>query len=39
MIDDDELRELFELESEDHLQKMDEGLLILEKQPDDSETF
>jgi two-component system, chemotaxis family, sensor kinase CheA len=35
MIEDEELRELFKLESEDHIQEMTEGLLTLEKQPDD----
>ncbi len=39
MIEDDELRELFKLESEDHIQEMNEGLLILEKQPDNVETL
>ncbi|MCR9143049.1 MAG: hybrid sensor histidine kinase/response regulator [bacterium] len=35
MIQDDELRDLFRIESEEHLQKLDEGLLHLEKVPDD----
>lgn len=37
MIQDDELRDLFRIESEEHLQKLDEGLLHLEKVPDDQE--
>ncbi len=39
MIEDDELRELFKLESEDHLQEITEGLLALEKQPDDAKAL
>ena len=39
IIEDDELRELFKLESEDHIQEMTEGLLTLEKQPDDVEAL
>lgn len=35
MIQDDELRDLFRIESEEHLQKLDEGLLRLEKEPGD----
>lgn len=35
MIQDDELRDLFRIESEEHLQKLDEGLLHLEKVPGD----
>ncbi|MEQ9366357.1 MAG: Hpt domain-containing protein, partial [Leptospirales bacterium] len=35
MIQDDELRDLFRIESEEHLQKLDDGLLHLEKAPDD----
>jgi two-component system, chemotaxis family, sensor kinase CheA len=35
MIDNLELRELFSAESEEHLQKLDENLLHLEKSPDD----
>ncbi len=35
MIEDEELRDLFKIESEEHLQKLDEGLLHLEKYPDD----
>ncbi|MBF0368181.1 MAG: hybrid sensor histidine kinase/response regulator [Magnetococcales bacterium] len=35
MIEDVELRELFQAESEEHLQKLDESLLHLEKHPDD----
>jgi two-component system chemotaxis sensor kinase CheA len=35
MIEDDELRDLFNTASEEHLQKLDDGLLHLEKYPDD----
>jgi len=35
MIPDDELRSLFKAESEEHLQQLEQGLLHLEKQPDD----
>ena len=35
MIEDEELRELFRVESEEHLQHLDEGLLRLEKDPHD----
>lgn len=35
-IDDDELRHTFQIASEDHLQKLDEGLLHLEQHPDDT---
>ncbi|MEW5856865.1 MAG: hybrid sensor histidine kinase/response regulator [Cyanobacteriota bacterium] len=35
MIEDDELRDLFKTASEEHLQKLDDGLLHLEKYPDD----
>ncbi|HEY9807712.1 MAG TPA: hybrid sensor histidine kinase/response regulator [Halomicronema sp.] len=34
MIEDEELRITFKVASEEHLQKLDEGLLILEKTPD-----
>ena len=34
-IQDEELRELFRAESEEHLQRLDEGLLRLESHPDD----
>ena len=34
-IDDDELRTIFQIASEEHLQKLDDGLLHLEKHPDD----
>jgi two-component system chemotaxis sensor kinase CheA len=37
MIDDEELRMTFQFASEDHLQKLDEGLLYLEKHPKDPE--
>jgi chemotaxis protein histidine kinase CheA len=33
MIDDDELRELFQTECEEHLQTLDDGLLRLESSP------
>ncbi|MBD2740229.1 hybrid sensor histidine kinase/response regulator [Coleofasciculus sp. FACHB-1120] len=35
IIEDDELRDLFKIASEEHLQKLDDGLLHLEKYPDD----
>jgi two-component system, chemotaxis family, sensor kinase CheA len=35
-IEDDELRELYKVASADHLEKLERGLLSLEKQPDDS---
>lgn len=35
MIEDSELREVFKTASEEHLQKLDEGFLYLEKHPDD----
>lgn len=35
-IEDDELRELFQAESEEHLQHLDDGLLRLESNPSDS---
>lgn len=37
MIKDTELREVFKTTSEEHLQKLDEGFLYLEKHPDDLE--
>ncbi len=37
MIEDVELREVFQTASEEHLQKLDEGFLYLEKNPDDLE--
>ena len=37
MIKDAELREVFKTTSEEHLQKLDEGFLYLEKHPDDLE--
>ena len=37
MIEDPELREVFQTASEEHLQKLDEGFLYLEKHPDDLE--
>jgi len=36
MIEDDELREVFKTASEEHLQNLDEGLLYLEKHPNDA---
>lgn len=35
MIEDEELRNLFKTASEEHLQKLDDGLLYLEKHPND----
>lgn len=35
MLEDQELRDIFKIASEDHLQKLDEGLLYLEKTPND----
>ena len=35
-IEDDELRELYKVASADHLEKLEQGLLSLEQQPDDS---
>jgi two-component system, chemotaxis family, sensor kinase CheA len=35
-IEDDELRELYKVASADHLEKLERGLLSLEKQPNDS---
>lgn len=37
MIEDDELREVFKIASEEHLQQLEDGLLHLEKHPDDRE--
>jgi two-component system chemotaxis sensor kinase CheA len=39
MIEDAELRELFQIESEEHLQSLDDGLLRLETHPQDSATL
>ncbi len=39
MIEDEELRELFQAESEEHLQTLDDGLLRLEAAPDDKATL
>jgi len=36
-IEDEELRDIFKTASEDHLQKLDDGFLYLEKHPDDQE--
>ncbi|MEG3897038.1 MULTISPECIES: hybrid sensor histidine kinase/response regulator [unclassified Microcoleus] len=36
MIEDEELRDVFKIASEDHLQKLDDGLLYLEQHPKDS---
>ncbi|MBL1174852.1 hybrid sensor histidine kinase/response regulator [Pantanalinema sp. GBBB05] len=38
-IDDEELREIFKAASEEHLQNLDQGLLHLEKYPDDRVTL
>nr|WP_315862837.1 hybrid sensor histidine kinase/response regulator [Trichothermofontia sichuanensis] len=38
-IEDDELREVFAIASEEHIQNLDAGLLHLEKHPDDLETL
>ncbi|WP_448572237.1 hybrid sensor histidine kinase/response regulator [Trichothermofontia sp.] len=38
-IEDDELREVFQIASEEHIQNLDAGLLHLEKHPDDMETL
>jgi len=38
-IDDEELRTLFKAESEEHLQRLDEGLLRLERHPNDRATL
>lgn len=37
MIEDDELREVFKTASEEHLQNLDDGLLYLEKNPQDTQ--
>ncbi|HMV77444.1 MAG TPA: hybrid sensor histidine kinase/response regulator [Leptospiraceae bacterium] len=39
MIEDSELRDLFQIESEEHLQIIEKGLLELEKNPNDLETL
>jgi two-component system, chemotaxis family, sensor kinase CheA len=39
MIEDEELRELFRIESEEHIQIIEKGLLDLEKNPKDYETL
>lgn len=39
MIQDEELRELFRIESEEHIQVLEKGLLELEKNPHDYETL
>ncbi|MCX7997512.1 MAG: hybrid sensor histidine kinase/response regulator, partial [Leptospiraceae bacterium] len=39
MIQDEELRELFRIESEEHIQVIEKGLLELEKNPHDYETL
>ncbi|MDY6806646.1 MAG: hybrid sensor histidine kinase/response regulator [Cyanobacteriota bacterium] len=39
MIEDRELREVFKIACEEHLQKLDEGFLYLEKHPQDSATL
>jgi two-component system chemotaxis sensor kinase CheA len=39
MIEDDELRTTFQFASEEHLQKLDEGLLYLEEHPEDQENL
>lgn len=39
MIEDEELRDLFKVESEEHLQHLDEGLLRLERDPADQATL
>ncbi|PZV07940.1 MAG: hypothetical protein DCF32_05975, partial [Leptolyngbya sp.] len=39
MIDDTELRDIFKTASEERLQALDDGLLYLEKHPDDSATL
>lgn len=36
MIEDDELREVFKIASEEHLQNLDDGFLYLEKNPNDT---
>jgi two-component system chemotaxis sensor kinase CheA len=39
MIDDTELRDIFKISSEERLQALDQGLLHLEKHPDDRDTI
>ncbi|MEM7179834.1 MAG: hybrid sensor histidine kinase/response regulator [Spirochaetota bacterium] len=39
MIEDKELSDLFRVESEEHISKIEDGLLIIEKQPEDGETL
>ncbi|TAG98010.1 MAG: hybrid sensor histidine kinase/response regulator [Oscillatoriales cyanobacterium] len=39
MIEDEELRDVFKIASEEHLQKLDDGLLYLEQHPGDSATL
>ena len=39
MIEDEELRSIFKIASEEHLQKLDAGLLYLEKHPNDQATL
>lgn len=39
MIDDEELREIFRTESANHIQRMEDGLLRLEQDPQDEETL
>jgi len=39
MIDDQEMRELFRIESEEHLQRIETGLLRLEQAPDDADAL
>ncbi len=39
MIQDDELRDLFQVESDEHLQALDDGLLRLETAPGDTKTL
>jgi two-component system, chemotaxis family, sensor kinase CheA len=39
MIEDEELRELFRIESEEHIQIIEKGLFDLEKNPKDYETL
>ena len=39
MIEDKELRDLFKIESEEHLLRLNDGLLRLEKNPGDQTTL
>ncbi len=39
MIEDDELRNLYKVSSEEHIQKLEEGILHLEKNPKDDSPF